>query len=254
MLADPMNTTLRRVLMDALLAVNHPRATLWLMNGHDVGPFILEHVDALLGPLVDAVEPGFVFVDGWLQKATLKSSAFAGHPLWATVEALDARGDALTSKHPVMKSLRTLINSGARVTELTSPQLERLLAYDVSRVDAVALSSVNTLPLLTELHVRIAADDVVLLLPRAPVLQSLRLDVIDATPESAPWILERVFQLGLERMAFGFFDGALVFELWRRGGSYQWHSNRGGTEGQRARLDEAHRFVLWQLRALGVVT
>lgn len=250
MLADPTNATLRRVVMDALLAVNHPRAKLWLEGGAGTAE--------LLGPLVDVIEPDFAFVEGWLHTARLKAGAarLVGHPLWATVEVLDAAGDSAVSSHPVMKSLRTLSRSSAAVTQLSS-QLEHLLEHRVSRADVIALSSVNTLPLLTELHVRIAADDVALLLPRAPTLQSLRVDLVDATPESAPSIVESVYRAGLNRMAFGFFEGRLLLEVWRRGASYDWHSTRDfddATDDERQRLDDAHRFLMWQLRALGVVT
>ncbi|MGV3622329.1 MAG: hypothetical protein ACO1OB_16040 [Archangium sp.] len=256
-LADPFNEALRRVLMDALLEVNHPRAQLWLMKEDDSEAFIAAHADELLGPLAGVLEPGFQFSRGWLQRATLKHAAHAGHPLWATVEALDARGDSLVSKHPVMKSLRTLINSAAPVHELTSPRLTRLLGHHVSYEDAVALSSVNTLPRLLELQVYISVDDVGVLLPRAPALQSLHVDLVDATPELAPSVLEDLFRTGIDRMGIGFFDGRLVLKLWRRGSTYDWRSTRdfdGASDDVRQRLDESHRFLTWQLRALGVVS
>lgn len=250
MLAEPSNASLRRVLMDALLEMNHPRAKLWLEGG--VG------TAELLGPLVDVVEPGFTFVEGWLHTARLKAGAsrLAGHPLWATVEVLDAAGDSFVSSHPVMKSLRTVARSSAAVTQLP-PQLEHLLEHRVSRADVIALSSVNTLPRLTGLHVVIAADEVASLLPRVAALTSLRVDLVDATPESHPHVVERVYRTGVERMAFGFFQGRLLLEVWRRGASYDWHATRdlhAATAEVRQRVDDAHRFLMWQLRALGVST
>lgn len=271
-LADPRNEALRRVVLDALLEVDHPRARLALLQreGHDVHDFVTANADALLGPLAKVLKPGGAFAQGWLCKCELKESGnsalerlrdeAAGHLFWATVEELTGPGDARISAHPVMKSLRTLRRSELTVDALADLRLERLLDYPLRREDALRFADANLLPGLSELQVRVMADDVELLLPRAGALRSFRVDLLDVTPRSAPHLVQRLAALRLDESALGFFPDArgqsrLVLRLRCEDGWFEPHvssNSEDATNEERLRLEDEAGFLRQLVHRLGL--
>lgn len=135
-LAQPASVDLRRMLMDQLLEVGDPRGELLAIHFASEGRsptraerahalrLISRHRARLLGPLDGALGSTLVFKLGFLARGSVlraRTSAVVraiersvGHPLWATVEHLDAAPEELLD-HPVMRSLVSL---GVRASEL----------------------------------------------------------------------------------------------------------------------------------------
>ncbi|NTX11665.1 TIGR02996 domain-containing protein [Myxococcus sp. CA056] len=149
-LAKPEDDEARAVLADVLLEQGHPRGELIALQLEAARrpltaaerkreQAILKSArKELLGPLDEALKPDCVFTRGFLSHAALKQgnaratqSAIEktiGHPLWATVEHLEGRGDYDITTDPVMKSLRSLANTDVGLRALAKmPRLESLL-------------------------------------------------------------------------------------------------------------------------------
>ncbi|MBZ4408727.1 TIGR02996 domain-containing protein [Myxococcus sp. XM-1-1-1] len=148
-LEEPGDNEARAVLADVLLEQGHPRGELIALQLEATRrslttaerkrerELLKNARKELLGPLDEVLKPDCVFTRGFLSHAALKqgnSSALrsaiqktAGHPLWATVEHLEGRGDYDVTTDPVMKSLRSLVNSDVRTQDLAKrPGLESL--------------------------------------------------------------------------------------------------------------------------------
>ncbi|MCY1000785.1 TIGR02996 domain-containing protein [Myxococcus sp. MISCRS1] len=148
-LEEPGDNEARAVLADVLLEQGHPRGELIALQLEATRrslttaerkrerELLKNARQELLGPLDEVLKPDCVFTRGFLSHAALKqgnSSALrsaiqktAGHPLWATVEHLEGRGDYDVTTDPVMKSLRSLVNSDVRTQDLAKrPGLESL--------------------------------------------------------------------------------------------------------------------------------
>ncbi|MFY2562236.1 TIGR02996 domain-containing protein [Corallococcus terminator] len=148
-LAKPEDEEARAVLADVLLEQGHPRGelialqleatrrTLTAAERKRERELLKSARKELLGPLDEVLKPDCVFTRGFLSHAALKQGSArairsaiqktAGHPLWATVEHLEGRGDYDITTHPVMKSLRSLSNSEVRTQDLAKvPWLESL--------------------------------------------------------------------------------------------------------------------------------
>ncbi|MCP3168399.1 TIGR02996 domain-containing protein [Myxococcus qinghaiensis] len=148
-LAKPEDEEARAVLADVLLEQGHPRGelialqleatrrTLTATERKRERELLKSARKELLGPLDAVLKPDCVFTRGFLSHAALKQGSArairsaiqktAGHPLWATVEHLEGRGDYDITTHPVMKSLRSLANSEVMTQVLAKmPWLESL--------------------------------------------------------------------------------------------------------------------------------
>ncbi|WP_141327254.1 TIGR02996 domain-containing protein [Myxococcus sp. AB025B] len=148
-LAEPGDDEARAVLADVLLEQGHPRGELIALQLEATRRSLTTAErkrerellkgarKELLGPLDEVLKPDCVFTRGFLSHAALKQGnarglqraiqKTAGHPLWATVEHLEGRGDYDVTTDPVMKSLRSLVNSDVRTQDLAKrPGLESL--------------------------------------------------------------------------------------------------------------------------------
>ncbi|NVJ27113.1 TIGR02996 domain-containing protein [Myxococcus sp. AM011] len=148
-LANPKDEEARAVLADVLLEQGHPRGELIALQLEATRrpltaaerkreQLLLKSArKELLGPLDEALKPDCIFTRGFLSHAALKQGnaratqsaieKVAGHPLWATVEHLEGRGDYDITTHPVMKSLRSLAYSDVGLRDLAKrPRLESL--------------------------------------------------------------------------------------------------------------------------------
>ncbi|QSQ12881.1 TIGR02996 domain-containing protein [Myxococcus landrumensis] len=149
-LEKPEDDEARAVLADILLEQEHPRGELIALQLEATRreltaaekkrerAILKTARKELLGPLDEVLKPDCVFTRGFLSHAALKqgsaraiASAIAktvGHPLWATVEHLEGRGDSDVTTHEVMKSLRSLAHSDVGCAELAKwPRLEALV-------------------------------------------------------------------------------------------------------------------------------
>ncbi|MFY1830353.1 TIGR02996 domain-containing protein [Myxococcus fulvus] len=148
-LAEPGDDEARAVLADVLLEQGHPRGELIALQLEATRrkltaaerkrerELLQSARQELLGPLDEVLKPDCVFTRGFLSHAALKQGnarglqraiqKTAGHPLWATVEHLEGGGDYDVTTDPVMKSLRSLVNSDVRTQDLAKrPGLESL--------------------------------------------------------------------------------------------------------------------------------
>ncbi|MCP3059529.1 TIGR02996 domain-containing protein [Myxococcus sp. K38C18041901] len=148
-LAEPGDDEARAVLADVLLEQGHPRGELIALQLEATRraltaaerkrerELLKSARKELLGPLDEVLKPDCVFTRGFLSHAALKQGnasglqraiqKTSGHPLWATVEHLEGRGDYDITTDPVMKSLRSLVNSDVRTQDLAKrPGLESL--------------------------------------------------------------------------------------------------------------------------------
>ncbi|MCP3102216.1 TIGR02996 domain-containing protein [Myxococcus sp. K15C18031901] len=150
-LEKPEDDELRAVLADVLLEAGHPRGELLSLQlaarERTLTPterkrekqLLQDSRAELLGPLDAALKPESTFSRGFLSRAVLKqgnatsiATAIAksvGHPLWATVEHLEGRGDRDVTLHPVMKALRSLAHSDLGPVKLARhlPHLESIV-------------------------------------------------------------------------------------------------------------------------------
>lgn len=144
-LATPQADEPRLVLADALQEAGRPWGELISLqvNGGDakrIKALIKAAAVDVLGPLAPVVKPNFVVTRGFVSKVTLKGVSsnasklalqkVVGHPRWSTVESLEGPNDAEVAAHPVMVSLRGLINTRVPLSKLA--KLERLEQLDVS--------------------------------------------------------------------------------------------------------------------------
>lgn len=214
-LESPHDPTLREVLRDVLLEEGHPRGALMARQVDDEAAFIKKHAEALLGPLARVIRPVPVFRDGFLSRAALKqrgssASTTAGNQRWATVEHLEGPGDVEIITHPVMRSLRSLRATSARIDQLRELPLVSLTAFTLDYPSALLLADASVLPELNELHVIDSGTSVSLLLPRVPLLRVFRVDFIDIVPRQAVKFIEQLLEVGGDDFSVGFFEGALV--------------------------------------------
>lgn len=223
-LEDPSNDALRTVTMDALLEVDHPRARLMLMqregaSAEAIAKFTRRHAKVLLGPLAKVLKPGCEYAQGWLCNCELKTGGTtaqrfeaddtAGHRYWATVERLAGPGDGRITAHPVMKSLRTLVNSDFDVESGALPKLTGVLARAVNSAQALRWADLALLPSLEDLQVIIAPLDAVLLVERAKTLRRLRVDFHAAFPRDVVGQMQTLLLANTPELTFGFRLGPL---------------------------------------------
>ncbi|ATB36276.1 hypothetical protein CYFUS_001690 [Cystobacter fuscus] len=177
-LAKPEDDEARAVLADVLQEAGHPRGelialqleatrrTLTPAEAKRERQLIKSARKELLGPLDEVLKPDCAFSRGFLSRAALKqgnsgalASAIektAGHPLWATVEHLEGKGDSSITPHEVMRSLRSLAHSSVGIKRLARmPKLEALVD-DSHSEDWLALAQTQeAFPRLRELDVQL---------------------------------------------------------------------------------------------------
>ncbi len=137
-LENPDDDGARLVLGDVLHEQGDPRGELIALqlgagNAQRERTLVKQHAHHLLGAL-HGILKDYTFARGFLARATIKagnSSALehamrqaVGHPLWATVEHVEGGTHELVM-HPVMRSLRSLARSSAKLADVAKlPRLE----------------------------------------------------------------------------------------------------------------------------------
>jgi uncharacterized protein (TIGR02996 family) len=146
-LAKPDDEQARLVLADALMELGHPRGELIALQLEGTRreltaaekkrekEIIKSHRVELLGTLDGAIKPECTFAKGFLTRAALRQDGSgkteaaiakcAGDPLWSTVEHLEGPEDWDITRHPVMRSLRSIRSTDVDTEWLAKhPRLE----------------------------------------------------------------------------------------------------------------------------------
>jgi uncharacterized protein (TIGR02996 family) len=171
-LETPSDDSLRGVLADALVEAGDPRGELIALQLAPPTPerkrrakqIIDESRKQLLGALAPVLTDA-TFEKGFVARAKLKApttpaiknaiAACVGDPLWATVEQLEGPGDHEVTLHPVMRSLRSLADSGVPIAQLAKmSRLESLACLGVTKADVGVI--VRGFPALRELSLELA--------------------------------------------------------------------------------------------------
>ncbi|QSQ22615.1 TIGR02996 domain-containing protein [Pyxidicoccus parkwayensis] len=224
-LAKPEDDEARAVLADVLQETGHPRGELIALQleatRRPLTPaevkrerqLIKTARKELLGPLDDVLKPDCTFSRGFLSRAALKQgnaraleSAIektVGHPLWATVEHLEGKGDYDITTHEVMKSLRSLAHSSVGLEQLARmPKLEALVDDGASDDWHDLAKATDAFPRLRELDLELYLRQALEFLQSPLVARLERLHVRLSLPgndpsstESAHALLARVPKL-----------------------------------------------------------
>lgn len=217
-LANPGDDEARAVLADVLLEAHHPRGELIALQleatRRPLTPaetkrerqLIKTARQELLGPLDAVLKPECTFSRGFLSRAALKQgnsraleSAIektVGHPLWATVEHLEGRGDYDITTHEVMRSLRSVAHSSVGAETLSRmPKLEVLVEDSASDAWTRLAREKDAFPRLRELDLQLHPRQAREFLQSPLVARLERLQVRMALPGPAPSVAESALAL-----------------------------------------------------------